>query len=147
MFYRIADDTVYRLLIALQDVGRTRLAEVQQIARDYFEARDELQPISKDELWERIQRGDVVVLDVRPADEYRAGHIPQAVSIPAEELVAKLGTLPPDAEIAAYCRGPYCVLATQALEVLRNSGRRARRLEDGFPEWRLAGLPVEFAAP
>lgn len=147
VFYRIADDTVYRLLIALQDVGRTRLAEVQQIVRDYFEARDELQPIGKEELWERIQRGDVVVLDVRPAHEYRAGHIPRAISIPADELVAKLGTLPADAEIAAYCRGPYCVLAAQALEVLRSNGRRARRLEDGFPEWRLAGLPVEFAAP
>lgn len=147
VFYRIADDTVYRLLLALQDVGRARLAEVQQIARDYFEARDELQPIGREELWERIQRGDVVVLDVRPAAEYRAGHIPQAVSIPAEELITKLGTLPPDAEIAAYCRGPYCVLATQAVEVLRNNGRRARRLEHGFPEWRLAGLPVESAAP
>jgi len=142
VFYRIADDTVYRLLLALQDAGRTRLAEVQQIARDYVEARDGLEPITKEELWERIQRGDVVVLDVRPAEEYRAGHIPRAVSIPADELEAKLDTLAPDAEIAAYCRGPYCVLAAEALEVLRRHNRRARRLADGFPEWRLAGFPV-----
>jgi DNA-binding transcriptional ArsR family regulator/rhodanese-related sulfurtransferase len=146
VFYRLADDSVYRLLVALQDVGRSRLAEVQQIVRDCFESKDDLKPVGKQELWDRIQRGDVVVLDVRPPGEYRAGHIPHAISIPVEELASRLGTLPRNAAIVAYCRGPYCVLATEALEILRTHGRRARRLEDGFPEWRLSGLPVEVAA-
>lgn len=145
VFYRLADDTVYRLLIALQDTGRARLAEVQQIARDYFDARDQLQPIERDELRERVHRGDVVVLDVRPAEEFRAGHIAGAISIPAGDLSTRLDELPPG-EIVAYCRGPYCVLATQAVEMLRDRGRHARRLEDGFPEWRLAGLAVESGA-
>ncbi len=143
VFYRVADDAVYRLLLALQEVARSRLAEVRQTVRDYFEARDELQPISRAELWERVQLGGVVVLDVRPREEFESGHIPQAVSIPAEELTARLNELPPEAEVVAYCRGPYCVLASEALAVLRSSGRRARRLSDGFPEWRLAGLPIE----
>ena len=146
VYYRIADDAVYRLLIALQDVARTRLAEVQQIARDYFDAREELQPITHEELLERVRRGEVVVLDVRPADEFLAGHIAGAVSIPAGELSTRLDELPTGAEIVAYCRGPYCVLALEALEVLQGAGRRSRRLVDGFPEWRLAGLPVEVAA-
>lgn len=145
IFYRLADDTVYRLLLALQETGRARLAEVQQIARDYFDARDQLHPVGRDELRDRVQRGDVVVLDVRPAEEFRAGHIPGAVSIPAEQLSARLDELPLG-EIVAYCRGPYCVLATGAVELLRERGRRARRLEDGFPEWRLAGLAVESGA-
>ncbi len=146
VFYRLADDSVYRLLLSLQEVARVRLVEVQQIARDYFEARDELEPVSKQELWERVQQGDVVVLDVRPADEFRAGHIPGAVSIPAEELPQRLDELPA-ADVVAYCRGPYCVLALEALEVLRGHGRQGSRLEDGLPEWRLAGLPVELGLP
>lgn len=146
VFYRLADDTVYRLLLALQEVGRVRLAEVQQIARDYFEARDEFRPVTREELQERLKRGEVVVLDVRPVDEFRAGHIPGAVSIPAEELAARLDELP-SSEVVAYCRGPYCVLATDALNVLRASGWRASRLEEGFPEWRLAGLPIEVGGP
>jgi len=146
VFYRLADDTVYRLLLALQEVGRVRLAEVQQIARDYFEARDEFRPVTREELQERLKRGEVVVLDVRPVDEFRAGHIPGAVSIPAEELAARLDELP-SSEVVAYCRGPYCVLATAALNVLGASGWRASRLEEGFPEWRLAGLPIEVGGP
>jgi DNA-binding transcriptional ArsR family regulator/rhodanese-related sulfurtransferase len=142
VFYRLADDTVYRLLLALQDAGRARLAEVQQIARDYFDARDRLQPIGRVELRDRVLRGEVVVIDVRPAEEFRAGHIAGAISMPADEVSMRLDELPLG-EIVAYCRGPYCVLATRAVETLRNRGRHARRLEDGFPEWRLAGLPIE----
>jgi len=145
VFYRLADDTVYRLLLALQDAGRARLVEVQQIARDYFDARHRLQPVGRDELRDRVHRGDVVVLDVRPPEEFRAGHIAGAISIPADELSARLNELPLG-DIVAYCRGPYCVLATQAVDMLRKRGRHARRLEDGFPEWRLAGLAVESGA-
>ncbi len=141
IFYRLADDTVYRLLLALQETGRARLVEVRQIARDYLDARDRLQPVGCDELRDRVSRGDVVVLDVRPAEEFRAGHIAGAISIPLGELGTRLKELPPG-EVVAYCRGPYCVLATQAVELLRRRGRDARRLEEGFPEWRLSGLAV-----
>jgi ArsR family transcriptional regulator len=111
--------------------------------RDYFEARDELEPVSRDDLVHRIERGEAAVLDVRPAEEYAAGHIPGASSVPLPELGRRLAELPTDVEIVAYCRGPYCVLAPEAMTILREHGFTARRLEDGFPEWRLAGLPVE----
>jgi len=103
---------------------------------------DTFDKVTRAELLARIERGDVVVLDVRPPEEFAAGHIAGAVSVPLEELGQRLEALPPDAEIVAYCRGPYCLLASEALELLRARGFRSRRLEDGFPEWRLAGLPV-----
>jgi rhodanese-related sulfurtransferase len=143
VFYRLADEEVCRFYFALRDLGRTRLAEVEQVVRDYFEARDELEPVARDDLLDRIGRGEAAVLDVRPAEEYAAGHIPGATSVPLPELGRRLGELPRDVEIVAYCRGPYCVLAPEALTILRAGGFTARRLEDGFPEWRLAGLPVE----
>lgn len=143
VFYRLADDAVCRFYFALRDLGRARLAEVEQVVRDYFEARDELEPVSRSALLERIERGDAAVIDVRPPEEFAAGHVPGAVSIPLSELQQRLGELPTDVEIIAYCRGPYCVLAPDALATLRANGFAARRLEDGFPEWRLAGLPVE----
>lgn len=143
IFYRVADDAVCRFYFALRDLGRTRLAEVEQIVRDYFDARDDLEPVSREALLERVHRGEAAVIDVRPAEEYSAGHIPGAISIPIAELRHRLGDLPAGVEIVAYCRGPYCVLAPEALTVLRGSGFPARRLEDGFPEWRLAGMPVE----
>jgi len=143
VFYRLADEEVCRFYFALRDLGRARLAEVGQVVRDYFEARDELEPVSRDDLVHRIERGEAAVLDVRPAEEYAAGHIPGATSLPLPELGQRLGELPRDVEIVAYCRGPYCVLAPEALMILRTKGFTARRLEDGFPEWRLAGLPVE----
>ncbi len=143
VYYRLANDAVYLLLRSLQDLAETRLTEVQSLARAYFESRDELEPIARDELLSRIETGEAMVIDVRPLAEFEAGHIPGARSIPLEELSQKLAELPADAEIVAYCRGPYCVLAPQALEILHAGGRRARRLQDGFPEWRLAGLPVE----
>lgn len=143
VFYRVADDAVCRFYFALRDLGRTRLAEVEQVVRDYFDARDELEPVSREALLQRLQRGEAAVIDVRPAEEYAAGHVPGAVSIPLPELEQRLGELPTGVEIVAYCRGPYCVLAPEALTTLRARGFRARRLEDGFPEWRLAGMPVE----
>jgi len=143
VFYRVADDAVCRFYFALRDLGRTRLAEVETVVRDYFDARDELEPLSRQALLERVQRGTAAVIDVRPAEEYAAGHIPGAVSIPLAELEQRLGELPRQLEVVAYCRGPYCVLAPEALTTLRANGFPARRLEDGFPEWRLAGMPVE----
>lgn len=143
VYYRLADDSVYRLVTALEDVAEVRLAEVQNVVRSYFGALDELDPVTLEELRLRIERSGVIVIDVRPEDEFASGHIPGARSVPLEELADRLGELPPGVEIVAYCRGPYCVLAPQAIDLLRKAGRRARRLQDGFPEWRLAGLPVE----
>ena len=122
------------------------MAEVEQVARDYFQARDELEPIGSAELMDRLTRRQALVIDVRPTEEFAAGHIPGALSVPLSELKARLPELSREAEIVAYCRGPYCVLAPQALEILRRAGFRARRLDEGLPEWRLAGLPVEAAA-
>ncbi len=146
VFYRLAADDVYRLLAGLRQVAHGRLAEVDQVVRTYLGSPDELEPIARDELVRRARRGDVVVLDLRPRAEYAAGHIPGALSIPLDELEAQLANLPSRAEIVAYCRGPYCVLAPRGVAVLTRHGYRAQRLEDGFPEWRLAGLPVATGA-
>lgn len=142
IFYRLADDSVCSFFFALRDLARCRLAEVEMIVQDYFIARDELEPINREELLRRAGNGNVIVLDVRPREEYEAGHIPGAISVPLEDLRDRLADLPREAVVVAYCRGPYCVLAPQALEVLRTEGFEARRLEDGYPEWRRAGLPV-----
>jgi rhodanese-related sulfurtransferase/DNA-binding transcriptional ArsR family regulator len=142
VFYRLAGDEVAVFVVALRDLARSRLAEVDRVVRDYFVARDALEPVSRAELVERAGQGAVVILDVRPAGEFAAGHIPGALSVPLEELDAALGRLPRRSQIVAYCRGPYCVLAPQAVERLRAQGFRARRLADGMPEWCLAGLPV-----
>jgi rhodanese-related sulfurtransferase/DNA-binding transcriptional ArsR family regulator len=142
VFYRLADDDVAAFVVALRDLARSRLAEVEQVVRDYFAARDALEPVRREDLLARASEGKVVILDVRPAEEFAAGHIPGALSVPLGQLDAALARLPQRAEIVAYCRGPYCVLAPQAVERLRARGFRARRLADGLPEWRLAGLPV-----
>lgn len=140
--YRLAGDDVYQLLTALRAVARVRLAELEVAVGAYLETPDELEPVTREELWARARSGEVTILDVRPREEYLAGHIPGALSVPLEELGALLTRLPDDAEIVAYCRGPYCVLAPHGVALLRTHGHRARRLEDGFPEWRLAGLPI-----
>jgi rhodanese-related sulfurtransferase len=142
VIYRLAGDEVTRLLVALQDAAQARLAEVGDVVRTHLSDPDGLEPVGRNELIERAARGEVVVLDVRPREEYRAGHIPGALSIPVEELESRLGELPDDVEVVAYCRGPYCVFARDAVGLLRERGRPARRLVDGLPEWRLAGLPV-----
>ena len=142
VLYRLADDEVLLFAVALRSLARTRLAEVDRVVRDYFVARDSLETVSRDELIDRASRGDVIVLDVRPREEFVQGHIPGAISVPLGELEQQLRRMRKRVEIVAYCRGPYCVLAPEAVELLRRHGFRARRLEDGMPEWRLAGLPV-----
>ncbi|MHB8630988.1 MAG: metalloregulator ArsR/SmtB family transcription factor [Candidatus Limnocylindria bacterium] len=146
IYYRAADDHVCRFASELGAVARARLVEVEQIAREYLEGRDTLEPITREELLERLARRDAVVIDVRPTEEYRLGHIPGALSIPLDELARSLRRLPRSKLIVAYCRGPYCVLAPEAFALLRARGFRARRLEDGLPEWRAAGLPIATAS-
>ena len=141
--YRLAAPEVFQLWQALRTLAASRLAGVERLAVAYLGARDELEPVTRQELARRLQDGDnLVVLDVRPAAEYAAGHLPGAVSIPVGELRRRLAELPADREIVAYCRGPYCAFAHEAVAVLREDGFLARRLEDGFPEWRAAGLTV-----
>lgn len=142
VFYRLAGDEVAAFVGALRDLARARLPEVEQVVRDYFAARDALEPVRRGELVTRAGEGKVVILDVRPAEEFAAGHIPGALSVPLGQLDAALARLPRRTEIVAYCRGPYCVLAPQAVERLRAKGYKAWRLADGLPEWRMAGLPV-----
>jgi rhodanese-related sulfurtransferase/biotin operon repressor len=143
VFYRAANDDVIRLLSALQHVGEANLAEIDRMISAYLTRKDALEPVPAQELMERMRLGLVTVLDVRPRQEYEAGHLPGAISVPLNELEKHLSELPADREIVAYCRGPYCLLAFEAVATLREKGLRARRLEDGYPEWRLRGLPVE----
>ena len=143
VFYRVASDDVIRLLSALQTVGEANLAEIDRMVSTYLTRKDALEPVPAHELLERMRLGLVTVLDVRPRQEYEAGHLPGAVSMPLNELEKHLSELPADREIVAYCRGPYCLLAFEAVATLREKGLRARRLKDGYPEWRLRGLPVE----
>jgi rhodanese-related sulfurtransferase len=144
--YRLAGPEVLELWRALRTLAAARLAEVERLAAAYLGARDQLEPVTREELARRLQNGDpVVILDVRPATEHAAGHLPGAVSVPVEELRRRLAELPRDREIIAYCRGPYCAFAHEAVELLRQEGFSARRLEDGLPEWQAAGLAVTSA--
>ena len=143
VFYEVAGADVVALIAALGRVAETRLAEMEQILRTYIVARDDLEPVPATELMERVRLGLVTVLDVRPPEEFAAGHLPGAVNVPADDLVRRLKKLPKTREVIAYCRGPYCLLSVDAVALLRKKGYRARRLEDGFPEWKAAGLPVE----
>jgi rhodanese-related sulfurtransferase/DNA-binding transcriptional ArsR family regulator len=144
--YRLAGPEVLELWRALRTLAAARLAEVERLAAAYLGARDQLEPVSREELARRLEDGEpMVILDVRPASEHAAGHLPGAVSIPVEELRRRLAELPRDREIVAYCRGPYCAFAHEAVELLRNEGFAARRLEDGLPEWQAAGLAVTSA--
>lgn len=145
--YRLADPAVYELLRLMREIGERRLSELNGLVATYLTARDELEPVTREELLERARAGTVLVIDVRPAEEYRAGHIRGAVSIPLSELERSTGGIPAGKDIVAYCRGPYCVYAFRAVEILRLRGLRARRMMEGFPEWRAAGMPVETSAP
>jgi rhodanese-related sulfurtransferase len=141
--YRLAAPEVFELWRTLRTLAASRLAEVELLAAAYLGRRDELQPVTREDLTRRLENGDdLVVLDVRPAAEYAAGHVPGAVSIPVGELRRRLAELPGDREIVAYCRGPYCAFAHEAVGLLREAGFAARRLEDGLPEWQAAGLAV-----
>jgi len=143
VFYHLAgEDAVIGLLLALSRVGERNSAEIARVVASYFRARDELEPVSRDELLDRLRAGTATVLDVRPEDEFRQGHLPDALNIPLAQLEQRLAELPADREIVAYCRGPWCVLSFEAVAILRQRGYRVRRLEDGFPEWKVAGLPV-----
>jgi rhodanese-related sulfurtransferase/biotin operon repressor len=146
VYYALAGDDVAALYAALQRVAKNRVAEVERLVRQWLAHRDELEPVPADELLARAKKGLVTVLDVRPAEEYAAGHLPGAINIPIDELEARLGKLPRKREVVAYCRGPYCLMSFEAVAKLRSRGLKARRLEDGFPEWRAAGLPVERQA-
>jgi rhodanese-related sulfurtransferase len=139
--YALAGDEALRLWLALRDASISQLAEVERAAREYLG--DDVDAVGRDELIARLTKGDVVLVDVRPAEEFEAGHIKGARSIPIDELEHRLAELPADREIVAYCRGPYCAYAHDAVRRLLAAGRQARRLEDGWPEWRLAGQPIE----
>jgi rhodanese-related sulfurtransferase len=142
VFYRLADPLVLEGYRSLQRLAQARLAEVGRLVDDYFSSTDGLEPVEKGELLRRAKRHDVVVLDVRPAEEYAAGHIAGARSVPLAESRRRLAQLPRDRRVVAYCRGPYCGLAAEAVRVLRQRGVEAVRLKEGYPEWRDAGLPV-----
>lgn len=142
-YYRLADEAVFRVWQAIRDVGERRLAEIDRIVETFLSDRDQFEPVAADDLFQRLCDETVVVLDVRPEEEYEAGHIPGARHMPVDELAARLEELPEDKEIVAYCRGPYCVFSDEAVEQLRERGFKARRLKRGLPDWRAMGLPVE----
>jgi rhodanese-related sulfurtransferase len=146
VFYRLASERVAELWAAVRDVAARHVAEVAVLAGEYLGERDGVELLSAPELQERLEQGKVIVLDVRPEAEYRAGHIESAVSAPLDRLESLAAALPKRREVVAYCRGPYCVYADDAVRLLRARGLRARRLDVGFPEWRRAGLPVELAS-
>lgn len=146
VFYKLAGPVVGEGYRVLRLVAEDRVAELSKIAREYFDGADGMEPVGRADLLQRAENGEIVVLDVRPAVEFENGHIAGALSIPLEELAERLAEIPADREIVAYCRGPYCVLAAEAVRLLRSCGRTAVRLADGYPEWRAAGLPVETSA-
>jgi rhodanese-related sulfurtransferase/DNA-binding transcriptional ArsR family regulator len=143
IYYRLSSDRVGVLWAALREVAATHLERIDELASDYLGERDQLEQISRDELARRIDAGDVIVIDVRPVVEYESGHIAGARSVPIDKLARQLRHLRQGVEVVAYCRGPYCVFADDAVRLLRRRGRTARRLEDGYPEWRRARLPIE----
>jgi rhodanese-related sulfurtransferase/DNA-binding transcriptional ArsR family regulator len=146
VIYRLADPAVFRFLREIQALGRSQLAEVDHLVNRYYETPEEFEPIEPAELLRRIERDEVLLLDTRPAEEYAAGHLAGARNLPPDELERRLGELPGDREIVAYCRGPYCLFSVDAVALLRRHGYRARRLAGGLPDWRAQGHPVTTAA-
>jgi rhodanese-related sulfurtransferase len=143
IFYKLTNDDVFDCWKNLQSIAEKRVAEIREINRLFMEERDSMETISAAELWQRIQNNNVVVLDVRPAYEYEQSHIPKSISMPIAQLKDKISELSRDTEVVAYCRGPYCVLSPEAIAILKKAGIKAIRLEEGLPEWKRAGLPVE----
>jgi rhodanese-related sulfurtransferase/DNA-binding transcriptional ArsR family regulator len=143
VFYRLSGDDVIDLLDALRAVAERHVADVTQLVNTYLTVKDDLEPMPREELLARARDGLVTVIDVRPQEEYASGHVPGSLNIPLAELESKLDDFDPNQEIVAYCRGPHCVLAFDAVARLREKGIKARRLEDGYPEWKTAGLPIE----
>ena len=145
--YRLSDLTVFGLCATIRTVAEHQLADLDRLVREHFGERSDAEAVEMNELLKRARSKRVVVLDTRPPSEYAAGHIAGAMSVPVDDLQRRLRHLPKDKEYVAYCRGPYCVYADRAVEILRSNGRQARRLREGFPEWRAAGLPVDVGAP
>lgn len=145
--YRVANEQVCDFYLSLRSLAESRLAEVEQVTRAYFSERGGMEPVASEELLRRVRSGEVTVLDVRPGEEYRAGHIPGALSVPVAQLKARLKDLPKDREVVAYCRGPYCVMAVEAVELLRKKGFTAHRLEKGIAELRARGWRVAAGEP
>ncbi len=143
VFYRISGDDVINLFNSLRNVAERHLAEVQQLVNAFLTVKDNLEPVPASELLDRVRNDLVTVLDVRPAEEYQSGHVPGAINVPLSELEKHLDKLDSEQEVVAYCRGPHCVLAFEAVARLREKGFKAHRLQDGFPEWKASGLPVE----
>ena len=141
--YRLADEGVAKFFLAVRELAESRTDEIAQVTRTFFDERDALEPVDRNALIERVQSGEDTVLDVRPAEEFHAGHIPGAVSIPVADLKRRLASLPKYREVVAYCRGPYCVFAVDAVKVLRENGFKAVRMDEGVLEWKARGLPVE----
>lgn len=141
--YRVSGGGVVRLLASLQEVAQHNVAEVDKLVQTYLASKDSLEPVTVQDLAERMRSGLVTVIDVRPPEEYAAGHLSGAINVPLSELEQRMDKMPSDREVIAYCRGPFCLLSFEAVARLRNKGRQARRLETGFPEWQIAGLPVE----
>ncbi|MBL1277869.1 MAG: metalloregulator ArsR/SmtB family transcription factor [Ectothiorhodospiraceae bacterium] len=146
VFYQLSGDDVMTLLEALRTVAGRHVADVESLVNRFLTVKDNLEPVSREELLERTRQGRVTVLDIRPPEEFAAGHVPGAVNVSLEELETYMQAVESDLEVVAYCRGPHCVLAFDAVARLREMGWKARRLQDGFPEWKHAGLPVEKSA-
>ncbi|MPY91032.1 MAG: metalloregulator ArsR/SmtB family transcription factor [Luteitalea sp.] len=147
VFYRLVDDAVLAFLASLRRIAELESAEVERVVRTYFKDRDSLEAVSRSQLMDWLNAGIVTVLDVRPEDEFALGHVPRAINVPLSTLERRLADFDPDREIVAYCRGPYCVLSYEAVAMLRARGFKVQRLEDGLPEWRAAGLPIEVGLP
>ena len=143
IYYGLASSTVANLWCAMRAAAEAHVTGLERLAQDYLGDRDSLESMTRDELVTRLRAGDVVVLDVRPVPEYEAGHLPGAISLPVDQLQERLGEVASGAQVVAYCRGPYCVYADDAVRLLTKEGRTAYRLEDGYPDWAMAGLPVE----
>jgi rhodanese-related sulfurtransferase/DNA-binding transcriptional ArsR family regulator len=147
VYYALSDDGILDVLAALRRVAERNVAEVERVVRSYFNKLDDLEPVTRKQLLKMIREGAVTVLDVRPPDEFALGHLPGAVNVPLRVLKERLSEINPDREIVAYCRGEYCVLSFEAVALLRARGFKVRRLEEGLPEWRAAGLPIKRAGP
>lgn len=143
VFYRLADEAVVTLIRALQRIAERNVAEVERVLSNHFRTRDGLEPVSGKDLLHRLRKDAVTLVDVRPPEEFSAGHIPGAINIPLKDLSRRIKELPPAKEVVAYCRGPYCVLSYEAVRILRGRGLNARRLVEGYPEWKAAGLPLK----
>jgi DNA-binding transcriptional ArsR family regulator len=147
VYYRLSDPNIYRLIQIIREIAEHQLSEVDRIVDTYLHNRESLEPIKTHELAARLTEPDLIILDVRPMEEYQQGHIAGAQSIPVDELVQRINELSPESEIVAYCRGPYCVFADEAVEILKSNGYQVRRMQEGYPDWNLDGLPTEVSSP